>query len=132
MVGAKLTAGMIGGLALGWVGARVGEGLDSGDGLEGGLLGLASGYTVGIAYGVSRVDPRGPFIPALAGSTAGLLLGGYLSYSFDTPWGVVLGPPVLSTIVSELARKPPDGRRLSFGFELTRRGGLSCVASLQL
>lgn len=132
MAGAKLTAGMIGGLALGWVGVRVGEALDSGDGFGGSLIGLASGYTMGTAYGVSMIDPRGPFLPALAGSTAGFLLGGYLSDASDTRWGVILGPPILSTVASELSRKPHDAKRLSLGFQPTRSGGFSCVATLHL
>lgn len=106
MVAGKLTAGMMGGLAGGFLGVRIGESLDSGDGLEGGLLGLASGYAVGAALGVSKLDPQATFIPALAGSVAGLLLGGSLSQAADSPWPVVLCPLLFSTMASEMWRKP--------------------------
>ncbi len=120
--GGKLIAGMIGGLAGGFLGAHAGEGLDE-DGLEGGLLGLATGYTVGTACGVSILDPHDRFISAVAGSVAGLLLGGWIAYASDNRWGLIVGPPVLATMASEMWRpERAEGIRLSAGPSCGLRG----------
>ena len=119
----KLIAGMIGGLAGGFLGAHAGEGLDAEDGLEGGLLGLATGYTVGTACGVSILDPHDRFISAVAGSVAGLHLGGSISYASDNPWALIVGPPVLATMASEIWRQERKERiRLSAGLRPGLRG----------
>ncbi len=120
--GGKLIAGMIGGLAGGFLGAHAGEGLDE-DGLEGGLLGLATGYTVGTACGVSILDPHDRFISAVAGSVAGLLLGGSVLYASDNRWALIVGPPVLATMASEMwGPERAEGIRLSAGPSRGLRG----------
>ncbi len=118
----KLIAGMIGGLAGGFVGVRAGEGLDAGDGLEGGLLGLATGYTVGAACGVSIIDPHDRFISAVAGSVAGLLLGGSILYASDNPWALIVAPPAFAAMASEIWRQESEGFRLSAGLSPGLRG----------
>ena len=128
--GGKLIAGMIGGLAGGFLGVRAGEGVDAGDGLGGGLLGLVTGYTVGTACGVSIIDPHDRFISAVGGSVAGLLLGRSMSYALDSPWALILGPPVLSTMASEMWRQESEGIRLSAGLSPSLRS-VSAVARIR-
>lgn len=128
--GGKLIAGMIGGLAGGFLGVRASEWLDAGDGLAGGLLGLVTGYSVGTACGVSITDPHDRFISALLGSVAGLALGGSILSASDNRWALILGPPVLSTLASEMWREESRGIRLSAGLSPGLRSA-SAVARIR-
>ena len=91
------------------------------------------GFTAGAAVSVSSIDPRCRFIYALAGSAAGLLLGGWISHTLDSPRAAMiglLGPPVLSTMASEMWREKSEGIRLSAGLSPGQRG-VSAVARMR-
>ena len=96
------------------------------------FLGTA-GYTVGVAAGVSRVDPHDRFITALAGSAAGLTAGLLLGYAEDPLWPFVsfAGPIIAATAISELTRAPPGMSRLSFGLSPAPGRGVAAAASLR-
>lgn len=90
------------------------------------------GYTVGVAIGVSRVDPYDRFIPTLIGSVVGFIAAAPIIFIRD-PLGIFAFPfipPVIATFASERWRKPPEPR-FSLDLAPNRRGGLSAVATLR-
>lgn len=88
------------------------------------------GLAAGAACGVSITDPQDRFISSLAGSVAGLLLGGSIAYASDNLWGLIVGPPVLATMASEMWREESEGIRLSAGPSPGIRG-VSAVARVR-
>ena len=99
----------------------------------------ATGYTLGAAVGVSRVErlPHDRFIPALGGSAAGLIAGAYLTAAKGTLWPTLFACPIAlasepgQPAMSELTRNPPEDRRLSFGLSPTPGRGISAAAALR-
>ena len=85
------------------------------------------GYTFGSPIGVSWVDSRDKGILTWAGSMAGWFVG-RMALERDTSWP--FAPLIGATIASELWRKPPQSRRVSFGLSPTSNGGLSASATL--
>ena len=100
------------------------------------LAGAAIGCSVGFPFGVSSVDPYDSLpktllagvIPGAVGFSALLLNqeNGDIASFF-----VYVVPVISSPIVSELSRKPPQARRVSFALSPTLNGGLSAVAQLR-
>lgn len=146
-VAQKLMSGTIMGSFVGFVGGMVafssadkdcpdadksGEFLILGCGV-GEAIALGSlGYTVGVAIGVSRVDPYDRFIPTLIGSVAGFIAAAPIIIL--NPLGILAFPfipPVIATSASERWRKPPEPPRFSLGLAPNRRGGLLTVATLR-
>ncbi len=140
----KVGSGALGGVVGGFAGVAIGIGLGSTEdcesndtfcGLEAALAAAflgATGYTLGAAVGVSRVDPHDRFIPALGGSAAGLIAGACLTAAKGTLWPTLFACPIaLATAMSELTRNPPEDRRLSFGLSPTPGRGISAAAALR-
>ena len=142
----KLGGGVLGGVVWGLGGMVAGAALGSSEscpgGNEGDLCGLGrvagallfgtTGYTVGAAAGVSRVDPHDRFIPVLGGSAAGLIAGVYLTAAKDTLWPALFACPVLTaTLASEWLRDPPEDGLLSFGLSPTPGRGFAAAAALR-
>ncbi len=88
------------------------------------------GYALGVAIGVTRVDPYDRFLPTLVGSFAGAAAV-LITLSWDLGPSLVLAPMVMATIVSEKSRKPPESRRVSVSLVPDSKGGLSAVAILR-
>ena len=97
------------------------------------LGGLAIGSSVGFPIGVSKVDPYDSLPKTLlAGVVPGAL--GIGSVWADNETGFLLlyvGPIIGSLIASELWRKPPQSRRVSFALAPALNGGLSATATLR-
>jgi len=93
---------------------------------------LSVGYALGVAIGVTRVDPYDRFLPTLVGSFAGAAAT-RLILPEDLGPPLVLAPMVMATIVSEKSRKPPEAeaRRVSVNLVPDSKGGLSAVAILR-
>ena len=92
----------------------------------------ATGYTIGTAVGVSRMDPRGRFFPAFVGSSSGMIAGLYMTAYTPTLWpSIFVCPIIMSTMMSEGFRAPPKNRRLSFGLAPNPQRGLSASATLR-
>ena len=99
------------------------------------LAGGAIGCSVGFPFGVSSVDPYDSLpITLLAGVIPGL--AGYsllrVSQQHDeTAFLLMYVVPVINSLIaSELWRKPPQDRRVSFGLASTLNGGFSASATL--
>ena len=98
---------------------------------------VALGYPLGVAAGVSRVDPHDRFIHALAGSGVGLLANFYIpipyqfsAFDWDVIWNWFVCPLVGATIASELGRDPTESRRFSIDV-VPSPGALSAAATLR-
>ncbi len=91
---------------------------------------LSVGYALGVAIGVTRVDPYDRFLPTLVGSFAGAAAT-RLILPEDLGPPLVLAPMVMATIVSEKSRKPPEAGRVSVNLVPDSKGGLSAVAILR-
>ena len=129
----KVGSGALGGVLVGLGGIAAGAALGaedcgSSDGddpwcgvgsILGALLFGTTGYTVGAAIGVSRVDPHDRFILALAGSAAGAVAGGamvgdpFRVESWGEFWPLFPAPVAFATLVSELTRSPHEDLRRS-------------------
>ncbi|MCY3734765.1 MAG: hypothetical protein OXG13_00095 [Gemmatimonadaceae bacterium] len=142
----KLGGGVLGGVVWGLGGMVAGAALGSSEscpgGDEGDLCGLGrvagallfgtTGYTVGAAAGVSRVDPHDRFIPVLGGSAAGLVAGFYLTGAAEILWPTLFaGPVAVATMVSEWSREPPEAQRISIALQPHPGGGMSTAATLR-
>ena len=93
------------------------------------------GWCVGFPLGVSSVDPYDSLPKTLlAGFIPGAVEVGFLLLTGNSMteglWMLSVGPVISSLIASELSRKPPQDRRISFGLSPTLNGGLSAVAQL--
>ncbi|MCE2447610.1 MAG: hypothetical protein J4F35_04225 [Candidatus Latescibacteria bacterium] len=90
------------------------------------------GWSVGFPLGVSSVDPYDSLPKTLlAGVIPGAVGIGLLLNDFETGFEMVYVVPVISSLMaSELWRKPPQDRRVSFGFAPIPNGGLSAVSTL--
>ena len=100
---------------------------------------VALGYPLGVAAGVSRVDPYDRFIHSLAGSGVGLLANFYVprtntyqfsAFDWDVIWNWFVCPLIGATIASELGRDPNESRRFSIDVVPSPRA-LSAVAKLR-
>ena len=150
-IAAKLGLGLLGGAAGGAGGFGIGLflGVTTGIGCTeedddrefGGLCvfvpaiygGLPIGYAVGVAAGVSVLDPHDSFKYSLIGSTVGLGASiGLLSISKYGGTLIFVAPAVLATALSEWSRDPPESRRrLTVSLVPNDSGNLSAVATLR-
>ncbi len=89
------------------------------------------GYVVGLPVGMNRIDPHDRFIYSLAGSLIGGAASFALTDSKDEFWTLIICPLVGTAIMSEVFRKPPDGRRVSIGLLPGPKGRVSAVVTLQ-
>ncbi len=103
----------------------------------GGLSGWVSGYSVGTAVAVSRVDPHDRFMISLLGSLVGTGVGGIVvaasddwTYSLLGPWPFYAGSTIGATLFSEFSRYRHGVPRLSVGLVPNPKKGLSAVAKL--
>ena len=94
----------------------------------GGLSGWVSGYSVGTAIAVSRVDPHDRFIISFLGSLVGTGVGGIAvsdsdewTYTLLGPWPFYVGSTIGATLFSEYSRNQHEAPRLSFGWRRTQR-----------
>lgn len=110
-------------------------------GLSAAITGVYYGCLFGFPIGVTAVDLQDSFFKTLLGSITGRMVGVGLR-EFGKKRGyktlVHLGLPVLfvgpmfgSIIASEIWRKPPQDRRISFGLAPNLKGGISAVATLR-
>ena len=107
------------------------------------IYGLPTGYVLGTAIGVSKMDPYDSFGYSLAGSLTGLGAAiGLVVYgpepiieNFFVRYLVIgaffMGSPGLATAFSEWSRKPPESGRISFGLMPNTKGRWSAVATLR-
>ena len=109
---------------------------DSSKGLTGPgylLIGAAIGSSVGFPLGVTAVDPYDSLpMTLLAGVIPGAV-GTDLIWDFHETGFLIayVAPIICSLIASELWRKPPQSRRVSFALAPTLNGGLSAAATLR-
>ena len=82
---------------------------------------------------MSRIDPHDRFFFPLLGSLLGFGGGIWLTANSDGElWpSIFVGPVILSTLMSELSRKPPEARRFSIDLVPNPKKGLSAVATLR-
>ena len=133
-VGAGLLSGLVvSALAMGYVDAtaeRNPPDAHYGVGLV--LGGAIFGCGVGFPLGVSALDPQDSLpMTLLAGAIPAL--AGYSLLTVNDGIGfplMYIGPLVGSLTASELWRKPPEDRRVSFGLSPTLDGGLSASTTL--
>ena len=97
------------------------------------LAGGAIGCSVGFPWGVSKVDPYDSLPTTLL---AGVIPASALLRANQQSEGIAflaiyVVPIISSLIASELSRKPPQDRRVSFGLASTLNGGLSAVTMLR-
>ena len=100
------------------------------------LTGMLIGSSVGFPLGVTAVDPYDSLpktllagvIPASAGY---LVLAANQDREGTGFLLLYVGPIIGSLIASELWRKPPQSRRVSFALAPTLNGGLSAAATLR-
>ena len=131
-------------IAFGGLGQLLVDDSYSDDGLEGvGLffISLYVGNLIGFPLGVSTVDPHDSHGKTLLGSgMAGLgglglaVVGARMRSETLSLLGVMasfVAPPIVSIVVSEKSREPPQDRRVSFALSSTPNGGLSAVAQLR-
>ena len=107
---------------------------DSGEicGLLAFVVGGTIGYTVGVPFGVSVLDPHDQFRYSFAGSLIGGAAGIALTRAEEKLWpSLLICPLVGATILSELTRKPPEARRVSIGLLPGPKGRVSAVATLR-
>ena len=90
-----------------------------------------TGSLVAVPLGVTMWDPHDNPGAAWLGSLTGLLGGVAFSIGLETFFPVVLGPPIMATMMSEWSRGPPGPHRISMGLVPNRRGSLSAVATLR-
>ena len=100
--------------------------------LEGEAIGAGIAYTVGMALGVSIVDPYDQPVKSMLGSLMGLGIG-ILSVGLkEQAWPTLLvGPFVGSVIMSEFSRKLPKDSRFSIDLAPDRNGNVSAIATLR-
>ena len=133
----KLFSGAALGSFSAYLGGGIGAGFESCEGdcgfNEDAIVGAAIGYAAGTAYGVSRIDPHDQFFPSLLGSLLGFGAGIWLTANSDRElWpSIFVGPVILSTLMSELSRKPPEARRFSVDLVPNSNGDLSAVVTLR-
>ena len=96
------------------------------------LGGLAIGSSVGFPLGVSLVDSYNSLPKTLlAGVISGVAGYFLLIAGQESDVSTFLFVPVISSLyASELSRKPPQDRRVSFALSFTPDGGLSAVSTL--
>ena len=91
-----------------------------------------SAIPVGVAEGVSGVDPHDRATAVLAGSALGMIPGYYLRDAEGFLWPALFAGPIVSaTMISESSRDPPEDARLSFGLSPAPGRGVSAAASLR-
>ncbi len=97
------------------------------------LLGLFIGYSVGFPLGVTLIDPYDSLAGTLMGSILGVLGIWAIALPADDSLGsiLIIGPIIGSLYMSELSRKPPQARRVSFGLAPALNGGFSASAKLR-
>ncbi len=133
----KLAGGVLGGILVGIAGGMAS--MVVGDcpeavlfcELENFFIGGWYGYVVGLPVGMNRIDPHDRFIYSLAGSLIGGAASLALTDSKDEFWTLIICPLVGTAIMSEVFRKPPDGRRVSIGLLPGPKGRVSAVVTLQ-
>ena len=138
---AKMAAGTVSGIVFTVIGfGGVGEVLSDGSYSDGGLgaagfflWGAAIGTSVGFPIGVTSVDPYDSLpMTLLAGVIPGAVGTGLVWAGNETGFKVAyVGPVISSLIASELSRKPPQDRRVSFVLSPTINGGFSAVTTLR-
>ena len=97
------------------------------------LAGGAIGCSVGFPWGVSKVDPYDSLPTTLL---AGVIPASALLRANQQSEGIAflaiyVVPVISSLIASELSRKPPQSRGVSFALAPTLNGGLSATATLR-
>ena len=135
----KLVGGVLCGGLFGFAGSLVTGKVsckksDSGEicGLLSFAVGGAIGYTVGVPFGVSVLDPHDRFTYSLAGSLIGGAAGLGMLYMSEDIWpALVICPLVGATVMSEFSRELPENRRVSIGLLPGPKGRLSAVATLR-
>ncbi len=90
-----------------------------------------SGILVAVPLGVTMWDPYDNPGAVWLGSLTGLLGGVAFSIGLKALFPVVLGPPIMATMMSEWSRGPRGPHRFSMGLVPNRRGSLSAVATLR-
>ena len=140
-VGRRIVSKLFFGAALGGISAYLGgvigarfENCEGDCGFnEAAIKGAVIGSIAGTTYGVSRSDPHDQFIPSLLGSLLGFGGGIWLTIASQGDlWpSLLVGPVILSTLTSELSRKPPKARRFSVDLVPNSKRGLSAVATLR-
>ena len=123
----KVGGGFVVGIPL----ARLG--LDTGSSYSKKLIGFMAGYTLGVAVGVSMVDPYDQFASSFVGSFIGASAGmGLISVDVGlAAKAIVFFPIIGAAIGSELSRRPPEASYFSVGLAPDREGNLSAVATLR-
>ncbi len=138
----KLLLGPLVGGSFFWLGGAVGGGLQNNIGskcsdkylgcIEGVVVGAGIAYTVGMALGVSIVDPYDQSVKSMLGSLMGLGIGILSVRLKDQTWpALFVGPLVGSVIMSERSRKLPKDSRFSIGLAPDRNGNVSAIATLR-
>ena len=100
------------------------------------LNGLLLGSWIGFPFGVSTVDPYDSFPRTLFFGVIPPVLAGYSLAIASEEMGDIgvplmyFGPIIGSLIASEVWRKPPQDRRVSFALSPTPDGGLSASTTL--
>ena len=127
----RIAIKMAGGFVVGVPLARLG--LDTGSSYSKKLIGFMAGYTLGVAVGVSMVDPydqfASPFVGSFIGAGAGM---GLIPVDVDlAAMAVVIFPIIGAVIGSELSRRPPEASYFSVGLAPDRNGNLSAIATLR-
>ena len=103
------------------------------------FAGTIVGSSVGFPLGVTWIDPHDSTSKTMF---AGIVSGGVaISLAAMTPQehnlllpaflSIYVAPSIISMTVSEISRKPPEGRRFSLGLVPDTKGHLSAVAMLR-
>ncbi len=123
----KVAGGFVVGIPL----ARLG--LDTGSSYSKKLIGFMAGYTLGVAAGVSLVDPYDQFTGSFVGSFLGASAGmGLISVDVGLAAKAVVIFPIIGAIIgSELSHRPPEASYFSVGLAPDREGNVSAVATLR-
>ena len=126
----RIAIKMAGGFVVGIPLARLG--LDTGSSYSKKLIGFMAGYTLGVAVGVSLVDPYDQFASSFVGSFIGASAGmGLISVDVGLAAKAILFFPIIGAVIgSELSRRPPEANYFSVGLAPDRNGNLSAVATL--
>ncbi len=126
----RIAIKMAGGFVVGIPLARLG--LDIGSSYSKKLIGFMAGYTLGVAVGVSLVDPYDQFASSFVGSFIGASAGmGLISVDVGLAAKAILFFPIIGAVIgSELSRRPPEANYFSVGLAPDRNGNLSAVATL--